>query len=128
MERLVYCDTHIIVGIYANNLSLFPRETIRLLEQGQVLMSPVVLLEMEYLYEVGKVKASAETMFKELEKSIGLKICDKNFVNVAYESLKLSWTRDPFDRFIVAQASLTKSSLITKDELIREHYRHAVWD
>jgi len=128
MERLVYCDTHIVVGLYANELPSFPRPAIRLLEQSQSLISPIVSLELEYLYEIGKIKTDAEKMCNELEKTIGLKICDKDFKEVVHESLRQSWTRDPFDRIIVAQASLTKASLITKDEFIHRHYKHAVWE
>jgi PIN domain nuclease of toxin-antitoxin system len=41
----------------------------------------------------------------------------------------VSWTRDPFDRLIVAQARCTRRSiaLITKDRLIRRHFKGAVW-
>jgi len=39
----------------------------------------------------------------------------------------LSWTRDPFDRVITAQAATDGSSLITKDEIILHHYENAVW-
>ena len=128
MEKLVYCDTHVIVLLYANELSLFPRQALRLLEHGNLFVSPVVLLELEYLYEVGKIKIDAEKIFKGLEKSIGLKTCHQDFSKIILESLKQSWTRDPFDRIIVAQASISKSSLITKDEFIHKHYSHAVWD
>jgi len=128
MEKLVYCDTHVIVGLHVKNLDFFPRPATRLLEHGHLLISPIVLLELEYLYEVGKIKTSAEKISKELEKNLGLKICDQNFLDVIHESLNQSWTWDPFDRLIVAQAALTKSSLITKDEFILKHYTYAVWE
>ena len=128
MEKLVYCDTHIVVGLYDNKLSLFGRHAVRLLEQGQVLISPAVMLELEYLYEIGKIKIGAKKIFSELEESIALKICNQDFIKVVYESLNQSWTRDPFDRLIVAQAAVTKSSLITKDEFIHKHYTHSVWE
>ena len=128
MEKLVYCDTHVVVGLYDDKLPLFGRHAIRLLEDGQLLMSPVVILELEYLYEIGKIKTDARRIFGKLEEIIGLKICNQDFIKVVEESLKQSWTRDPFDRLIVAQAAVTKSPLITKDEFIHKHYAHAVWD
>lgn len=42
-------------------------------------------------------------------------------------ALKESWTRDPFDRLIVANAKAAGAPLITKDERIRKHYRRAIW-
>lgn len=127
MEKLVYCDTHVIVGLYDNKLSLFGRHAVRLLDHSQLLISPIVMLELEYLYEIGKIKPDAQKIYNKLEESIGLKICTRDFTKVVLESLKQSWTRDPFDRLIVAQAAVTKSPLITKDEFIHKHYAHAVW-
>jgi PIN domain nuclease of toxin-antitoxin system len=40
----------------------------------------------------------------------------------------LAESRDPFDRIITAHAHLTSSPVLTKDESIRQHYRHAFWD
>ena len=36
----------------------------------------------------------------------------------------MSWTRDPFDRVITAQAALEQDRLITKDRVILEKYEH----
>ncbi len=41
--------------------------------------------------------------------------------------MDLTWTRDPFDRWIVATAKLHRSPLITKDEKIQHHYADAIW-
>ena len=42
-------------------------------------------------------------------------------------SIQQDWTRDTFDRLIVAQAKTRDASLLTKDRTILEHYPHAVW-
>ena len=39
----------------------------------------------------------------------------------------MTWTRDPFDRVIVANAALNGNILISKDQNILEHYIHARW-
>jgi len=54
-------------------------------------------------------------------------MCDLSFEDVARAALRESWTGDPFDRMIVAQARLREAALITKDRSIREHYSRAVW-
>ena len=41
--------------------------------------------------------------------------------------LGITWTRDPFDRIIVAQAKIRNSALVTRDREIRLHYSKAVW-
>ena len=38
-------------------------------------------------------------------------------------ALRLDWTRDPFDRMIVAHSSARRVPLCTTDRNIRAHYR-----
>jgi PIN domain nuclease of toxin-antitoxin system len=42
-------------------------------------------------------------------------------------ALAESWTRDPFDRLIVARARATELPLLTKDMKIHAHFKAAVW-
>jgi len=39
----------------------------------------------------------------------------------------LDFTRDPFDRIIVADASINNSQLISKDQIIKMNYKNTVW-
>jgi PIN domain nuclease of toxin-antitoxin system len=59
---------------------------------------------------------------------IGLKVSDHPFPAVARAALFETWTRDPFDRMIVAQARADGySGLVTSDEKIRENYSKTIW-
>jgi PIN domain nuclease of toxin-antitoxin system len=50
------------------------------------------------------------------------------FPTIAEVALGEGWTRDPFDRLIVAHAKANGiAPLITKDEAIHEHYANARW-
>ncbi len=128
MERVIYLDTHAVLWLYAGEISLFPAKALRLIEEADVKISPIVQLELQYLYEVERIKVAPERILNTLISAVNLKICSQNFEKVAAASLKQSWTRDPFDRIIVAQASLADAALVTKDELIRKHYKKAMWD
>jgi PIN domain nuclease of toxin-antitoxin system len=88
----------------------------------------MVRLEMQYLFEIARVAAPASTVLDELTVKIGLRICDAPFLQVVQEAERQPWTRDPFDRLIVAQASLHGAVLITKDDTIAENYAHTIWD
>ena len=44
------------------------------------------------------------------------------------QSLEIDWTRDPFDRLIVAQAIAADGFLLTKDRTILNHSVAALWD
>jgi PIN domain nuclease of toxin-antitoxin system len=76
----------------------------RLIETEALLISPVLLLELALLEETGRVRARAQTIFTELQESVALSICDLLFAEVSIISLQQKWTRDPFDRLILAQA------------------------
>ncbi|WP_199317478.1 hypothetical protein [Planktothricoides raciborskii] len=43
-------------------------------------------------------------------------------------SLDLDWTRDPFDRLIVAHAAVNNNILLTKDRIILANYAQAQWE
>lgn len=88
----------------------------------------MVRLELQYLYEIGRTKTSAAKVIQELVATIGLKLCGHPFAKVIERAERQPWTRDPFDRVIVAQASLEKSPLATKDKTIRSHYSMTLWD
>ncbi len=46
---------------------------------------------------------------------------------VVHLAEQLDFTRDPFDRLIVAHAALHEASLVTKDGDLHENYALAVW-
>jgi PIN domain nuclease of toxin-antitoxin system len=87
----------------------------------------MVRLELQYLYEIGRVGSTPIPVLDALGSAIGLTICKAGFPAVVREAEKQNWTRDPFDRLIVAQASLLNAPLITRDSTIHKHYSKAMW-
>lgn len=90
-------------------------------------VSPLVRLELEYLHAIGRVTDRAGPVLDELAATMGLRMCDAPFAAVVYEAETIEWTRDPFDRLIVAQAALAEAPLVTKDETLHANYSGAVW-
>jgi PIN domain nuclease of toxin-antitoxin system len=76
---------------------------------------------------VGRTTAPAAEVLDALNATTGLVLCDAAFRAVVRAADALGWTRDPFDRFITAQASLFDAPLVTGDELVHRHYARAVW-
>jgi PIN domain nuclease of toxin-antitoxin system len=100
----------------------------RELEENELLLSPMVLLEMEYLYRRKRIAVEPVALFSYLNSTFGIGMCDYPFAAVALAAISLDWTDDPFDRIIVAQAAANHDSpLITADTEIRRHYKPAVW-
>jgi PIN domain nuclease of toxin-antitoxin system len=68
-------------------------------------------------------------LFVNLQALIGLRISDHPFPAVAQTALFETWTWDPFDRIIVAQArSDGYSGLVTSDIKINENYSKTIWN
>ena len=127
MAPLIYLDTHVAAWLFAGRTDLFPESVRALLEQHDLLVSPAVVLELQYLYEIRRTTEPARTVLQALASEVGLKVCDLPFSQVAEVALDQGWTRDPFDRLVVAQATLRKAPLVTRDRLIRQHYSQAIW-
>jgi PIN domain nuclease of toxin-antitoxin system len=89
--------------------------------------SPMVRLELQHLYEIGRVKERAAVVVDQLVGTLGLTVCDAPFATVVLEAEKLTRTRDSFDRLIVAQAAHNNATLVTKDATLHAHYPAAVW-
>ncbi len=105
--------------------SVLARESI---ETSDPLVSPMVLLELAYLHELGRARDPAKTMLAALRREVGVQIAEVSLNEVVQVSLDLSWTRDPFDRLIAAHAIAAGSPLLTADRTIRENLPQAVWD
>ena len=124
---MIYLDTHVVVWLYTgkvNKLSVKARE---LINENSIYISAVVRLELQYLYEIQRITDEANEVLLDLSDRIGLQICDHGFTTIISKALDLSWTRDPFDRIIVANAALSNSILITKDQHILDNYENARW-
>jgi PIN domain nuclease of toxin-antitoxin system len=128
VASVAYLDTHVVSWLYAGRTDLLPDRVRETIQERDILISPMVRLELQYLYEIGRTRTPAAKVIQELAGTIGLKLCSHPFPKVIERAERQSWTRDPFDRVIVAQAALEKSVLVTKDRSIRSHYGEAVWD
>ncbi|WP_446008649.1 type II toxin-antitoxin system VapC family toxin [Candidatus Electrothrix sp.] len=124
----IYLDTHVVVWLYSGDLSLLSEKACQLIEENELLISPLVLLELQYLFEIKRITVEPTVIFDSLAESIGLEKCRASFARVITEAMRISWTRDPFDRIITATAMIHQAGLLTKDEMIRQECGLAVWD
>jgi PIN domain nuclease of toxin-antitoxin system len=125
---IAYLDTNAVVWLAQGDLRRFSKRATRLLEHGKLLISPIVLLELEYLFEVRRLRLPARDLQLKLEHEVGLTVCDQPFALVVSLAAGEKWTRDPFDRIVVAQAkSNGLAALISADEEIAAHYARTVW-
>lgn len=125
---IAYLDTNVVVWLAQGNLARISTRAKGVLEQAELLISPMVLVELEYLYEVSRIKLPARDVQLKIEYEIGVRVCDFSFARVASVAMDEKWTRDPFDRIIVAQAKANGlSGLVSADEEIAERYPRTLW-
>lgn len=124
---MIYLDSHVVVWLYAGLVGKFSQPVKDLINEYELYICPVVRLELRYLYEIQRITDDADAIVSDLSIRMGLKVCDKDFNTIVSKAMTFSWTRDPFDRLIVANAGLNDNVLISKDQNILGHYLNAKW-
>jgi PIN domain nuclease of toxin-antitoxin system len=123
-----YLDTHVVVFMHAGDVSRISIKAQNQIENTDLLISSMVLLEMEMLYDKGTIRYPAAQILADLTQQIGLSVCQMPFAQVVRSATTIKWTREPGDLLIVANAMANNyAPLITKDERIRNGYNNAIW-
>lgn len=124
----VYLDTHIVIWLREKQLKKLSKKAKDAIEDANsILISPIVVLELEYLYEIERIIEKPNEIISDLEKMIGLRVDEIGFYNVIKYAQSLSWTRDAFDRIIVANTIANNSKLITKDQKIIDSFKEVIF-
>ena len=123
-----YLDTHVVVFLHSGDASRISAKAQYQIENTDVLISPMVLVELQMLYDKGTLRYPASQILADLTQQIGLSVCQMPFAQVVRSAITIQWTREPGDLLIVANAAANNEApLITKDERIRGNYRNAIW-
>ena len=124
---MIYLDTHAVLWTYFGEKELLSKAALAALDEQDLLVSPAVLLEIQFLQEVQKIAVGPLEVFDVMQHDFGVKVCPIPFYDVTRTAYKEAWTRDPFDRLIAAHAKAGRGKLLTKDRRIREYFEDAVW-
>jgi PIN domain nuclease of toxin-antitoxin system len=127
MATIAHCDTHTVLWLYAGEIDRLGTRAIEAIETFELMVSPIVRLEMKFLLEIDRINEKPERIFKSLEKDFGVRVCGDPFDAVVESAERIHWTRDPFDRLIVAHAMVAQARLITKDAMIRKNFKNCIW-
>ena len=114
-------DTHFLIWLVLNSkrMARFPWID-RYRPWG---VSPVSFLEIQFLSEVGRLSVRNPEFTDEVMKDGRFTVDDIPLTNLVRHALMLNWTRDPFDRFLVAHSSARRLPFCTTDLAILDHYR-----
>jgi len=125
----IYLDTQIVVWLCEGQVEKLTPAASQAIESSALEISPMVLLELQYLYEIKRIVKPPPALLDQLQVLLGLKVSDHPFAAVVHTSLFETWTRDPFDRMIVAHArSDGYSGLVTSDAKIQQNYSKSIWN
>jgi len=92
-----------------------------------VIYSPMVELELHYLYERNRIPCTPDEILSYLLKTAFLQVSNISFSQITKKAKEVYWTRDPFDCIITAEVMLIANAyLITKDKEILTHFERAI--
>ena len=117
---IILLDTHFLVWITTASprLAEFPWLD-RYRPWG---VSPVSLLELQYLAEVGRLSIRNPAFTNTVLLDARFVVDEVPLLQLVRQSLPLGWTRDPFDRLIVAHSRARRVPLCTMDRMILQHH------
>ena len=127
MDGVIRLDTHVVVWLYTGETEQLSTAAVDAIEQHPLEISPMVQLELSYLHEIDRLTIGGADIVADLERRVGLRRSDLALEALVDTAASLTWTRDPFDRLIVADALVAGAALITKDRTIHDRTTIAVW-
>lgn len=123
---MIMLDTHIAVALFEGRVGMLSARARRLIDREPLSISPAVLLELELLHEIRRIRLPARDVSERLRNDLSIPVADDALDAIARAALPLAFTRDPFDRLIVAHATLRDAALLTQDEWIAANYRNTL--
>ena len=125
--RPLRIDTHIAVWLFTGEVERLSGVAVELIEGSDVVVSPMVRLELSYLFEVGRLTIGGSDIVNDLAWRVGLVESPVPLPTAVDAAAALTWTRDPFDRLIVGDALAAGATLLTADTAIRHRVESALW-
>ena len=89
-------------------------------------VSPVSLLELKFLSEVGRLELREAEFVEALRSDPRFTLDEVPLMALVQHALPLTWTRDPFDRLLSAHSAARRTPLATLDRQIRAQHRFLV--
>lgn len=127
MAALTHLDTHVVVWLYIGDPTRLSAAAHRRIREDELAISPMALLELTYLQEVGRLRVDAGEVHTSLVAQLGLRLDESPFAEVVATAQDQTWTRDPSDRLISAQAVTAGAALVTADGSMLANVPGAVW-
>jgi PIN domain nuclease of toxin-antitoxin system len=113
-------DTHFLIWILTGADRL--RDHAWIDDHRPWVISPISLLELQYLAESGRLQLRAAELGEALQRDARFVVDEPPLGPLVRHALPLSWTRDPFDRLLAAHSTTRRVPLCTVDRILLEHH------
>lgn len=123
----LFLDTHVLIWLFQREKKPFSRRALSLIDSAEIFLPAISIIELQFLFEIGKLLIAPQDIIDNLQESVSLLKMPADIHKIIDASMTLNWTRDPFDRLIVAEAIIHKACLLTKDRNIRAYFEDALW-
>lgn len=114
---LILLDTHALLWLHRRH----PRSRPLHRSAGRLYVSPASLLELQLLIEVGRLRLTPRANITDIVEDERWLLDDPPAAAWFERALAAGWTRDPFDRLLVAHAQLRGWRIATGDAVILQH-------
>lgn len=124
---MIHLDTNAVIWFVSDQHQRLSAPALQALSRGPPTLSPIVLLELQLLHDIGRIPPHPEAVVERLRSKLGTEVSQTPFDRIVSAARPLTWTRDPFDRLICGAAIADGASLITSDRHILRHLPNAIW-
>lgn len=113
---MILLDTHAVIWLAQDHHRAKP-----LRDYARLHISPATILELHLLVEAGRLRPAAGRAVQSIAEDLRWRLDEPPSGRWFVEACELAWTRDPFDRLLVAHARLRRWKLATADDLLLAH-------
>ncbi len=132
MSEQFHLDTHVIIWLAAGDLDRFPQALLDRLESADLVVSPIVRLELDLLHERRKIATPASDLITKVTAEIGMREDSTPLSRIVMAAItpQKDWPNgDPYDRLILSSAIANRNLLVTKDAPLRAAFPDlTLWD
>lgn len=116
----ILLDTHFLIWLVLGSSRLKDFPWLDIYRPWGV--SPISLLEVQYLSEVGRIEIENPGFTETLLNDPRFIVDEIPLLSLIRHAIPVTWTRDPFDRLLAAHSTARRTPFCTADQLILEKH------
>ena len=99
---MIYLDTHVVVWLYAGITEKFSEVSKTLINKNELFVSPMLLLELQYMYEIDRINVRPDEVISDMSHRLGLRVFE---IRTLPQSLRRACNSDGHKIHLIALSS-----------------------